>query len=76
MTDIRKEVVQATNKNRLFDFIANNYNDLSKYELKEIILTILGVCYDKCCGDEDEEALMNLIIEEFESRGFGIEEEE
>ena len=72
--DIEKEVVQAANKNRLYDFIAERYGDLSKYQLKEVILAILGVCYDKCYGDKDEEALMELIIEELGDRGFGTEE--
>lgn len=72
--DIEKQLVQAANKNRLYDFIADRYGDLSKYQLKEVILAILGVCYDKCYGDEDEGVLMQLIIEELGNRGFGTEE--
>lgn len=72
--DIEKEVVQAANKNRLYDFIAERYGDLSKYQLKEVILAILGVGYDNCYGESDEEAYMELIIEELGDRGFGTEE--
>ena len=60
----REKLYDAIENNMLFDFIANEYDDMTKYELKEVLLAVLGVCYDKCCGDEDEEALMELIRNE------------
>ena len=69
----RKDLVQSILKNRLYDYIADHYTEMSTYDLKEVILTLLGVCYDKCYGDEDEEALMGLIHEELiENRGFEL----
>lgn len=65
-----EELKQALKENRLYDFIANEYSQLGPYNLKEICLAILGVCYDKCCGDEDEEALMKLIEEELHGRSY------
>lgn len=67
----QKGLVQAANNNRLYDYIANHYHEMSKWDLKEVLLATLGVCYDKCCGDEDEEALMELITEELADRSFG-----
>lgn len=67
----QKGLVQATNKNRLYDYIANHYNDMSKYELKEVLLAVLGVGYDQCHGEADEKAYMELITNELASRDFG-----
>ena len=60
----REELIKAISENRLYDYIANHYHEMSTYELKEVLLAVLGVCYDKCCGDADEEALMELIMDE------------
>lgn len=71
-----EELKQALKDNSLYDFIANGYYLLSPYNLKEICLAILGVCYDKCHGDEDEEALMKLIEEELHGRSYFDEDNE
>ena len=60
----REKLYDAIENNMLFDFIADEYDGMTKYELKEVLLAVLGVCYDKCCGDEDEAALMELIRNE------------
>ena len=60
----RKALIQAIGENRIYDYIATHYYAMSSFELKEVLLAVLGVCYDKCCGDEDEKALMNLILDE------------
>ena len=69
----QKGLIHAVKVNRLYDYIANHYTEMSQYDLKEVMLALIGVCYDKCYGDEDEEALMELIIEELEEREFGEE---
>lgn len=60
----RKKLYEAIGNNTLYDFIANEYGDMTRYELKEILLAVLGVGYDGCCGDEDERAWMELIFNE------------
>jgi len=78
MENLKKELVKITKENgcNLYDFIANHYWEMSKEELKEVLLAVLGVCIDKCCGDEDEKALGELIVNELEYRFFGIGEDE
>ena len=64
MNNFEQELTNALAKGTLYDFIANNYYQMSNYELKELLLSVLGVALDRCCGDEDEEALHNLIKDE------------
>lgn len=72
----RKGLLEAVKSNRLYDYIANHYTEMGTYDLKEVLLAVLGVCYDLCHGYEDEEALINLIEEELkEGRDFGGDEE-
>lgn len=71
----QKSLVQATEKGRLYDYIAEHYYEMSTYELKEVLLAVLGVGYDQCGvganRDEEEEAYHQLILEELANRGFG-----
>lgn len=60
----REKLYDAIENNMLFDFIANEYGDMTKYELKEILLAVLGVGYDGCHSEEDERAWMELIYNE------------
>ena len=78
MEDLRAELVRTTAENgcNLYDFIANHYWEMSKEDLKEVLLAVLGVCVDKCYGDEDEKALGELICNELECRFFGIDFDE
>lgn len=67
----QKGLVRATNKNRLYDYIAEHYYEMSKDDLKEVLLAVLGVGYDQCHGEADEKAYMELITNELASRDFG-----
>lgn len=70
-----KELIRETNKGVgfLYDYIAEHYWEASKEELKEVLLSVIGVIIDKCYGDEDEEAAGQLIVDELAGRGFGEE---
>lgn len=61
----RQELRQALKNDTLFDYIANNYTSSSTYELKELILALLGVIYDN-----HRDTLNNDIEEELEHRDF------
>ena len=72
---IHEELKQALRDGRLWDFLAEEYHNATKYELKEIILAILGVVYDHCgrgtaSSDEDYLAFQKLIEEELHERSF------
>ena len=69
------ELKEALSQGTLFDFVAQNYGDLTKWELKEITLAILGVVYDNCgggnaTGDADFEAFQEQVEEELHDRTF------
>ena len=68
-------LVIATANGYLFDYVAQWYYQMSKDDLKEVLLATLGVCLDKCCSDEDERNLSELLVGELESRYFGIDED-
>ena len=65
-----EELKKALKEGSLFDYIANNYHDASKWELKEIILAILGVVYDNRASDEDYDAFQKKVLEELHNRSF------
>lgn len=67
-------LVKATNEGFLFDYVAQWYYQMSKHEIKEVLLAVLGVGYDSCKGDEDEEAYAQKIVDELAERGFGNED--
>lgn len=52
------ELKQAIKNNKVMDYIANNYENLSKYELAEIIKEYSYFVYKK--GFTDKEALQDL----------------
>lgn len=69
---MEKQVLKACKDGNLFDFIANNYPMMSTYQLKEVILSLLGVVYDNRKGEEDYiEFQKQVAIELEEERGFG-----
>lgn len=39
--DIKKQVMQAIEKGELYDFIANNYYNMTKDELKDVLLEVI-----------------------------------
>ena len=66
-------LVQETANGHLFDYIANHYTEMSKYELKEVCLAVLGVGLDSCNGQETEKEYALKIRNELKDRGFDIE---
>lgn len=74
MEHTRKNLIEATKQGSLYDYIANNYTRMSNYELKEVLLAVLGVELDKCGvganRDEEEAAYSELLVEELASRGY------
>ena len=69
-----KGLVRAAASGFLFDYVAQWYYQMTPYELKEVLLAVLGVCYDRCTGDEDEQAFSELLINELADRDFGLED--
>lgn len=65
-------VIAAAN-GYLFDYVAHWYYQMSKEDLKEVLLTTLGVCMDQCRSDEDERNLSELLVGELECRYFGLD---
>ncbi len=79
MEDLEKKLVQAVNEGGggyLYDFIADHYWEMTTYQLKEVLLAVLGVCLDKCYDLGDEEELGHLIIHELQARMFGFDDPE
>lgn len=66
-------LVQETANGRLFDYIANHYTEMSKYELKEVCLAVLGVGLDSCSGQEAEKEYALKIRSELKYREFDLE---
>lgn len=71
LRNLEAELAIATSENRLYDFIANHYTEMSPYQLKEVLLATLTVGYDNCKGDEDEHAYAQAIANELECRFWG-----
>lgn len=70
-----KGLIKAANEGFLFDYIAQWYTQISNYELKEVLLAVLGVGYDLCgIGSNSyikESKYNHLILEELANREFG-----
>lgn len=66
-----RDLKLAVADNRIYDYIAEHYWEMPRDDLKEVLLAVLGVCYDKCYSDADERRLMEDINGELESRFFG-----
>ena len=70
--DLEKELIKATENNRLYEFIADNYYQMPTWQLKEVLLAVLGVGYDDCVrGQRSEKEYSRLLVEELGDRGFG-----
>lgn len=68
----RKGLIEAIKENWIYDYIASHYTEMGTFDLKEVLLAVLGVCYDEWRGEENEKKLMELIEEELvECREFG-----
>ena len=73
--NIEKECVKAFNEGYGYEFIANNYPNMTTYQLKEVILSILGVTYDNL-REEGYIAFQKRVVDEFAERDFGTDEED
>lgn len=64
----RKEFIQAIRDNEPIDFIADEYMNMTKEELKEILLSALYVGYDMCTPTITEKVYMkrleDILVEE------------
>ena len=70
----QKGLVRAVANGFLYDYVAQWYYQMSPYELKEVLLAVLGVTFDNCKSDEDEKAFSQLVVNELADRDFGSEE--
>jgi hypothetical protein len=50
---MKDEVMKAIEKNELYDYVANNYWNMSKEELKDILLEAIWVGCSNAPRDED-----------------------
>ena len=68
---LEERLIKAIDENRIYDFIANEYPLMTTYQLKEVILALFGICYDRLQGVEDENSFMEALKKELiEGRGF------
>lgn len=72
----RDDLKKALEEGTLFDYIANEYPNFYKYELKEILLAIIGVVYDNCKGEDDYLQFQQQVKEELKDRSFFVEDDE
>ena len=68
-----KELVKAAAEGNLYDYIANHYYEMTLFEMKEILLAVLGVGLDNCHTRDGEEAYAKQIVEELGNRFYGEE---
>ena len=67
MRMMKDKVIQAIKENKLYDFIASHYWEMDRCDLKDIILELDYILYDRQINDD-------VILEDLQSR-WGIEEE-
>lgn len=67
MRMMKDKVIQAIKENKLYDFIANHYWEMDRCDLKDIILELDYILYDRQINDD-------VILEDLQSR-WDIEEE-
>ena len=67
---MEKELLKALEEGRLMDFIANEYPAMSNYQLKEIIMALLGVVWDNRKGEDDYIAFEHQVRDELTDRDF------
>lgn len=69
-----KGLVRATANGFLFDYIAQWYYQMDQYELKEVLLAVLGVSLDKAEKLDEEKEYHEALLEELGLRDFGLED--
>ena len=55
------------NPNGAYDFICNNYYDMSKEELKDITKELLFAIYDNAISTAEHDKILNDVAEELEN---------
>lgn len=63
--DVMKEFIDVlkSNPNGAYDYICNNYHEMSKEELKNIVKELLYAVYDNVTDAEHDEILMDTATE-------------
>ena len=62
---MEKEIIQKIKKGKLYDYIANNFNKISKEDLRDLILEIIYMIYydHEYSIDADRQLLNEHIVE-------------
>ena len=63
---MKDEIMKAIEENKLYDFIANNYWNMTKEELKDVILELAWVCGDIETNDASRQELLANLSERWE----------
>lgn len=67
-----ENLLEKMTKEDLYDFVANHYWEMSKEQLKEVTLSILGVVYDNmgagASKDSEWDAFSEHVIDEYKGR--------
>lgn len=66
---MKKEIIESIKENRLYDFVANHYWEMSNNELRDVLLELNYEMYNHGIKD-------NVILEALEDRwSYELEEE-
>lgn len=60
---MKEEIMKAIQKNELYDFIANNYWNMSKEELKDVCLELIWTFMDGPHLEEETQQLLTNLSE-------------
>ena len=64
-----EDLLEKMKEQDLYDFVANNYWNMSKEQLKEVILSILGVVYDEYAhSNKDWKDFEKKVHDEYKER--------
>ena len=71
-----KGLVRAFDNGFATDYIAQWYYQMTRYELKEVLLSVLYTIYDSigCNNDDEYDAFQKLVVEELADREFGSDD--
>ena len=61
-----EQFLEALDEEKEYDFIANYYNDMSKFDLRTILLEYIYASHQR--GNEVEEAIRDDVREEIEDK--------
>lgn len=67
---MENELEKAITDNTLYDFIANNYYNLSKNMLKDILLECLATRYDERKSEQDYFSFTIEVMNNLKDRGY------